>query len=349
LQARCPAPEGSAPAQESAYSGIRGTPTAGAPPASDDAKRPPPAALPLPPMPIRYWVLIVFLLSAAYVNLRGQVRFGWLRALTDFSVLLAPFNTLMYAASRVRGGPYVDTAQFDELAVLQKNWALIRDEALRLDDDGFIRAAEGYNDAGFNSFFRTGWTRFYLKWYDDDLPSAREMCPATTALLAQIPSIKGAMFASLPPGSRLVRHRDPYAGSLRYHLGLTTPNSAGCYIDVDGSRYHWRDGEAVMFDETFIHYAENTTDHRRVILFCDVERPLRWAPVAWLNRGFARYVMRASATQNVEGEHVGGLNRFFAHAYKLRLWGKALKKRNRAAYYALKWTLIATVLAAIIF
>jgi beta-hydroxylase len=299
-------------------------------------------------MHLRYWVLLVFLLSAAYVNLRGQVRFGWLRALTDFTVLLAPYNALMYMASRVRGGPYIDPAQFAELEVLQRHWPTIRDEAMRLDDEGFIRAASTYNDVGFNSFFRTGWTRFYLKWYGDDLPSARSMCPATTELLARIPSIKGAMFASLPPGSRLVRHRDPYAGSFRYHLGLTTPNSEGCYIDVDGRRYHWRDGEAVMFDETFIHYAENTTDHRRVILFCDVERPLRWAPLTWLNRKFARFVMRASATQNVDGEPVGGINRFFFHAYKLRLWGKALKKKNRTAYYTLKWALIAALLAAII-
>jgi beta-hydroxylase len=299
-------------------------------------------------MHLRYWVLLVFLLSAAYVNLRGQVRFGWLRALTDFTVLLAPYNALMYMASRVRGGPYIDPAQFSELEVLQRHWPTIRDEAMRLDDEGFIRAAASYNDAGFNSFFRTGWTRFYLKWYGDDLPSARSMCPATTELLAKIPSIKGAMFASLPPGSRLVRHRDPYAGSFRYHLGLTTPNSEGCYIDVDGRRYHWRDGEAVMFDETFIHYAENTTDHRRVILFCDVERPLRWAPLTWLNRKFARFVMHASATQNVDGEPVGGINKFFFHAYKVRLWGKALKKKNRTAYYTLKWALIAALLAAIL-
>src|SRR5689334_24353903 len=32
---------------------------------------------------------------------------------------------------------------------------------------------------------------------------------------------------SLPPGGKLVQHRDPYAGSLRYHLGLVTPKSPG--------------------------------------------------------------------------------------------------------------------------
>ncbi len=28
------------------------------------------------------------------------------------------------------------------------------------------------------------------------------------------------------------------------------------FIEVDGERYSWRDGEGVLFDETYIHYAE---------------------------------------------------------------------------------------------
>jgi beta-hydroxylase len=296
---------------------------------------------------LRYSLLALFVASAAYANLRGRVRFGWLRALTDFTVLLAPLNAAIYLSSRVRPRPYLSADDFPELAVLQMHWREIRDEALGLDDAGDIRAAATHNDIGFNSFFRTGWARFYVKWYGDDLASARARCPRTVDLLAGVPSIKAAMFASLPPGGRLVRHRDPYAGSLRYHLGLATPNSPGCYIDVDGQRYHWRDGEAVVFDETFIHYAENTTDQRRVILFCDVERPLRWAPLTALNRWFARVVMKTSATQNVDGEPVGALNRVFAHAYKIRLWGKALKRRSRPGYYALKWALMAGLLLLI--
>ena len=70
----------------------------------------------------------------------------------------------------------------------------------------------------------------------------------------------------------LVQHRDPVAGSLRYHLGLVTPtHPGGCRIVVDSIPYSWRDGEDSLFDETYIHYAENTTDQTR-ILFCDVER-----------------------------------------------------------------------------
>jgi beta-hydroxylase len=290
------------------------------------------------------WTLLALLLSSAlYVHLRGRQRFGLMRALTDYTVLLAPYNALMYLLSRVHPRPYGDLAQFPELATLQAHWQVFRDEAMQLDEAGRIRSATGFNDIGFNSFFRTGWKRFYLKWYGEDLASARAACPRSVALLAGIPSIKAAMFASLPPGARLVRHRDPYAGSLRYHLGLQTPNAPGCYIEVDGQRYHWRDGEAVMFDETFIHHAENTTDQPRVILFCDVERPLYGRLATAVNRWFASHVMRAAATQNEAGETVGGINRFFHHAYQVRLRAKSLKASHRRVYYTLKWLLIAGV------
>lgn len=302
-----------------------------------------------PDMALRHWILLIFIAAALHAHLRGRVRFGLLRAMTDFTVLIAPFNSLMVLFSKVGTQAYIDPKQFADLAPLQAHWQEIRDEALKLNDEGHIKAAGAYNDIGFNSFFRTGWKRFYLKWYGQDLPSAQALCPRTVELVKSIPSIKAAMFASLPPGSRLVRHRDPYAGSLRYHLGLFTPNSPQCYIEVDGQRYHWRDGEVVMFDETYIHYAENTTQQQRVILFCDVERPVYTRLMTWLNRWFARLVMQAAATQNVEGEHVGGLNRFFSHAYQLRVKAKELKTRNRRLYYFGKWALIGGAIALLFF
>jgi beta-hydroxylase len=292
-----------------------------------------------PHLALRHWVLLAFLGSAVFLHYRGRDRFELKRAL-DFTILLAPINALMVLFSRAPRSPFLDPKLFPELAPLAEHWQEIRTEAARLNDEGAIRAATGYNDIGFNSFFRTGWTRFYLTWYGREMPSAQQLCPRTMELLRSIPSIKAAMFASLPPGARLVRHRDPYAGSLRYHLGLVTPNDPGCYIEVDGQRYHWKDGEAVMFDETFIHHAQNTTQGQRVILFCDVERPLYGAPVRWFNRFFARHVMAAASSQNTEVEGIGGINRFFTHAYRLRIRAKALRADYRGLYYAGKWALI---------
>jgi beta-hydroxylase len=295
----------------------------------------------------KYFILLLFLTTAVYVQLRGRVRHKWSRLIADHANLLAPYNTLMYLSSAVHARPYVDVAQFPELAPVTAQWQLIRDEALKLFDEGYIRAAASYNDIGFNSFFRTGWKRFYLKWYGDFLPSASALCPKTTRLLADIPSVNAAMFAVLPPGARLGAHRDPFAGSLRYHLGLVTPNSPDCNIVVDGETYYWKDGEAVMFDETYIHHAINRTDVTRVILFCDIERPLSNAVMRTINRVIGRRMAKAAATQNVPGEHVGPLNKVFEHVYQIRVVGTRIKAWNKPFYYALKWLLIGGLVYAV--
>jgi beta-hydroxylase len=292
----------------------------------------------------KYIVAALLVASAVAIHFRGRVRHGFFRQLSDHSTLLAPYNAFMYLFSAVPSKPYLDVAQFPELKVLQDNWRVIREEAVNLQEAGQIKAAEKYNDLGFNSFFRTGWKRFYVKWYDDYLPSARKQCPRTVALLEQVPTVTGALFASLPPGARLVRHRDPYGGSLRYHLGLVSPNSPDCFIYVDGEKYFWREGEAVMFDETYIHYAENKTDQQRIVLFCDVERPLSNRVARAVNRWVSRNIVKASATQNVEGEKVGVLNHVFGYVYQVRLLGKRIKAWNRSVYYALKWALIGGLL-----
>src|SRR5690606_7677570 len=146
------------------------------------------------------------------------------RNITDHANFLAPINCLFYLFSKPKNQPFLDLNDFPELKLLQDNWQLIRDEALNRNQAAQIKASDKLDDLSFNSFFRTGWKRFYLKWYGANLKSAEQLCPRTLALLNQLPNVKGAMFAMLPPGARLVRHRDPYAGSLRYHLGLSTPN-----------------------------------------------------------------------------------------------------------------------------
>lgn len=295
-------------------------------------------------MELRHFIFLVFLSSGLYVYFRGKVRFGLVRSLTDYVVLLAPINTMVYLFSKVDRTPYLSIDQFPEIKPLKDHWQLIREEALSLNEGGQIAAATGYNDIGFNSFFRTGWKRFHLYWYGKDLPSAEKACPRTVALLKSIPSIKAAMFASLPPGATLVRHRDPYAGSLRYHLGLVTPNDPNCFINVDGETYHWKDGEAVMFDETYIHYAANNTDQQRIVLFCDIERPLHTKIMREFNRWFGLKIMSAAASKNVEEESVGFVNILFSYFYQLRMQTKKLKASHRGVYYTGKWILILGIL-----
>lgn len=292
-----------------------------------------------------YLFLSIFIVSAAYAQLRGQVRYQSIRRrFTDYANFLAPINCLFYLFSRHKNAPYWDKSLFPELNVLQENWQLIRDEAINLNNAAEIKSSSDVDDLGFNSFFRTGWKRFYLKWYGANLKSAELLCPETVKLIQQLPSVKGAMFAMLPPGAYLGKHRDPYAGSLRYHLGLVTPNSDECFISVDGKNYSWRDGEAVVFDETYIHHAENKTDKNRIILFLDVKRPVNFFLVDWFNEVFSRLVVAASATKNVAGDKVGFLNRIYRYVHLFGQQGKKIKAFNRPLYYFLQLVIYAALI-----
>ncbi len=280
----------------------------------------------------RLIILCVFLLFAfcvLLVHLRGRARLRFDRQLVDHSAAFAPYNLLMYAFSAVPARPILDRRGFPQLDLLQANWQTIRDEALALFDEGHIRAAEKHNDASFNSFFKQGWKRFYLKWYGEPLASAEALCPKTVALLKSIPSVKAAMFATLAPHSKLNPHRDPFAGSLRYHLGLITPNSRDCRIFVDGEEHAWGDGKDVVFDETYVHWVENNTDQTRIILFADVERPLKLRWMTAINHRVGIFMGRITASPNTESpqEKTGFVNRLFALNQRSRERSRRFKKK----------------------
>jgi len=290
-----------------------------------------------------------YLIAVIHIHFRGKVRLPIMRQLFDHSSFMAPINLFMHLFSRVPSKPYLDVAGFKELLPLQQNWEVIRAEAQHLLTLQKIKAAEQNNDAGFNSFFKSGWKRFYLKWYDASHPSAERLCPKTYELLRGIPSVKAAMFAELPPGAKLNPHRDPFAGSLRYHLGLATPNDDRCMIDVDGVPYSWRDGEAVIFDETFIHWAINGTDTDRIILFCDVERPMRYRWAQAINRWLGRTLMTAASSPNETGDQTGLVSKLFKISFVMGQYRRRYKAWNKTAYKITKVALIVGIAALIYF
>jgi beta-hydroxylase len=290
----------------------------------------------------------VFVASVLYFHLRGRERLSLRRQLTDHSTFLAPYNALIQLFSAVPRRPILDVGDFPELAPLRESWTLIRDEARHVYEAGYVTTSERHEDLGFESFFRRGWKRFYLKWYGVPLASARELCPKTVALVDSIPQVHGAMFALIEPQKQVADHRDPFAGSVRYHLGLITPNHDDCCIFVDGERYSWRDGQDFLFDETYVHRFQNLTDQPRLIFFADVERPIRAKVVRQLNRFVIRHVVGITASSNLPGERPGFANRVYRRVYQLRqpVKGslKRLKRANRPAYYALRWGALAGAL-----
>jgi beta-hydroxylase len=295
------------------------------------------------------WIIVgIYLFSILFIHFRGRVRRPFFRQLFDHSSIMAPINLFMYAFSRVPVVPYPAMRDFQNLHLLDDNWEIIRAEAINLQNIAKIKAAEKNDDAGFNSFFKAGWKRFYLKWYDASHPSAEQFCPRTVEILRGIPCVKAAMFAELAPGGTLNPHRDPYAGSLRYHLGLATPNDDRCFIEVDSQRYSWRDGKSVVFDETFIHWAQNGAETNRIILFCDIERPLRYRWTQAINTWLGKTMMTAASSPNETGDQTGRINKLFRFVWLAGQYRRQFKNWNRHVYQAVKFGLVAAVVLAII-
>lgn len=122
------------------------------------------------------------------------------------------------------------------------------------------------------------WNVFMLELLGHRPERNRARCPATCAALARVPGILQAFFSVLEPGKSVPLHDGPYVGYLRYHLGLRVPSDAPPLIRVAGRPYVWKEGEGVMFDDSWPHEVVNHSREPRVVLIVDVPRPLPLMP-----------------------------------------------------------------------
>lgn len=282
--------------------------------------------------------------NARYENFAEYVRKGW--------PIFTPFNCLLYIFTQKRASHSImNMNDFPELAPIKNNWKVIQEEVLNLYKNGYFDSTTkpGSNasyDLGFRTFFKYGWSKFYLTWYGYTHNSAKMLCPNTVKILEGTPAVNGAMFTMLPVGSQLTRHLDPVAVSLRYHLGLSTPNSDDCFINVDGKTYSWRDGEAFMFDETYLHYAKNNSQQYRLILMCDIARPMHTlgSIINFFYKGF----VKLTVVPNLEGDKQGLVNTIFSTLSPIIQKTKALKQTNKRMYLTIKHTVNFTLLVLVV-
>jgi beta-hydroxylase len=299
-------------------------------------------------------VLTFVVASMGYVYMfRGQARFAdFTEYLRKGWPLFTPLNCMLYLFTEKRANRAImDLNDFKELEGITKNWQVIREEGLELVKKGYFNTtnnpdSKAYFDIGFRTFYKYGWSKFYLKWYGYTHESAKSLCPKTVELLKKFPTVNGAMFTVLPPGGQLTRHLDPIACSLRYHLGLATPNNDNCFINVDGTKYSWRDGQALIFDETYLHFVKNETTEPRLILMCDIDRPM-WGLGSIVNF-FYKQLAKLSVVPNLEGDKRGLANIIFSSLSPILAKTKALKQTNRKLYLLIKYS-VNTLLIVLVF
>lgn len=147
------------------------------------------------------------------------------------------------------------------------------------------------------------WNVFMLFLLGHQPEQAHTLCPEICQLLKKIPNLVQAFFSILDPGKSIPLHDGPYLGYLRYHLGLHIPANNPPQIIVNNQPYTWREGEAILFDDSWPHQVKNNSDDFRAVLIIDVLRPLPWFPTLinkFVTQVIAKYTYGRSVIKRVQ-------------------------------------------------
>ena len=187
-------------------------------------------------------------------------------------------KNLRYYNSKIKTPPYLDLDEcFPDHKILEENWRGIKKEVMGVLASGkniprFHEIDNGQEYISNND--GVSWGLINLLIYDMWHQKNCALCPKTSSILKRLRGVKSAYFSVLDPGKHIPPHVGPYKGILRYQLGLSVPKNGGCKLVVDGKDYFWKEGEGVLFDDTYLHEVKNNTDEERIALLLDIKRKL---------------------------------------------------------------------------
>ena len=191
-------------------------------------------------------------------------------------------NYLARHCGGVNRPPYHEVAKsYPPLEDVTGNFPVIRAEFDRLIKEQV--ALPTYHDidqgeAKISGTTPAKWSVFMLELLGHRPEVNRARCPLTCNILGRVPGLVQAFFSILDPYKSVPEHDGPYLGYLRYHLGLKVPRINPPCLIVKGQRHIWKEGEGVLFDDSWPHAVENHSPESRAVLIIDVMRPLPFLP-----------------------------------------------------------------------
>lgn len=115
--------------------------------------------------------------------------------------------------------------------------------------------------------------------------------------------MKTAFFSILSPHKHIPAHKGLYKGIIRSHLGLLIPGQPGdCVMRLKDQYIHWKEGKAVVFDDTYDHEVWNNSDEVRVVLLVDVIRPFN-GPLSVINNAIVNLIGNSSYTKDAKKKY----------------------------------------------
>ncbi len=187
--------------------------------------------------------------------------------------------------------PVFDAAPFPWVETLEGHWKAIHAEL-----QGVLQAREHvpafHEISPDQARISKGqhWKTFVLFGFGQRAERNCQRCPETVRVLDTIPGLQNAWFSILSPGYHIPPHRGVTKGLIRCHLALIVPKRRDqCVIRVDDRICRWEEGKCLFFDDTYEHEVWNKTNEERVVLFLDIDRPLRW-PARLVSKALIRMI-----------------------------------------------------------
>jgi beta-hydroxylase len=178
--------------------------------------------------------------------------------------------------SLISNEPILSADGFEWAEILQREWQTIRAEAEQL-----LPSIDRIPPLRFVSpdhrdiIGEDLWRSFFLYGYGYKVAKNCARCPRTAELVERVPDLNSAFFSILLPGTHIRPHRGPTKALVTCHLGLIVPPGDVCQMELAGTKVGWREGEWLIFDDTYDHEVVHNGDRPRIILLLQVKRPLR--------------------------------------------------------------------------
>jgi len=212
---------------------------------------------------------------------------------------------------RIEGPPVLDIdTYFPNGRKFIGAWTAIRDEALARTND--LAAVPRFHDvmaeqAPISAQDGRDWRIFILKAYGIEVDEHLAQCPTLSSLLRETPEVLSASLSILAPGKHIPRHRGPFRGILRFHLGLSMPKGLdgrpAAVLAIGDSEHRIANGEGLLWDDTYPHEVSNDCDEMRIALLLDVWRRGMPLDMVLLSRLIVTLVQRV---MKIRGVSYGG-------------------------------------------
>jgi aspartate beta-hydroxylase len=184
--------------------------------------------------------------------------------------------------------PFMEPMLHDWAPRLRAAFDDIRGEAVALATEvhplePFVEVRTGDRIENYLGGLQPSWDAFFFYRHGQRYQENHLRCPRTSAVLESLDLVRipgqtpEVCFSVLAPGTHILPHHGVTNARAVMHLPLIVPPDCALNL-VQRGTHPWKEGELVMFDDTFLHEAWNRSDSVRIILLMDCWNPHLQAP-----------------------------------------------------------------------